>query len=83
MKSPSTQVYAIEGNHDLALYQDGKSWLEILNSQELLRLIRLKEANGVRLMGDFVELDSVRIFGVKYLGSNTISVIPQIADEFL
>ncbi len=80
-KSPSTQVYAIEGNHDLAFHQDGKSWLEILNSQGLLRLIRLKEANGVKLMGDFVELDSIRIFGVKYLGSSTNSIIPQIAEE--
>jgi len=80
-KSPSTQVYAIEGNHDLAFHQDGKSWLEILNSQGLLRLIRLKEANGVKLMGDYVELDSVRIFGVKYLGSNTVSEIPRIAEE--
>jgi DNA repair exonuclease SbcCD nuclease subunit len=80
-KSPSTQVYAIEGNHDLAFHQDGKSWLEILNSQGLLRLIRLKEANGVKLMGDYVELDSIRIFGVRYLGSNTVSVIPQIAEE--
>jgi exonuclease SbcD len=80
-KSPSTQVYAIEGNHDLAFHQDGKSWLEILNSQGLLRLIRLKEANGVKLMGDYVELDSVRIFGVRYLGSSTLSVIPQIAEE--
>lgn len=80
-KNPSTQVYAIEGNHDLAFHQDGKSWLEILNSQGLLRLIRLKEANGVKLMGDFVELDSVRIFGVRYLGSSTASVIPQIAEE--
>jgi exonuclease SbcD len=80
-KSPSTQVYAIEGNHDLAFHQDGKSWLEILNSQGLLRLIRLKEANGGKLMGDFVELDSVRIFGVRYLGSSTVSVIPQIAEE--
>ncbi len=80
-KSPSTKVYAIEGNHDLAFHQDGKSWLEILNSQGLLRLIRLKEANGVRLMGDFVELDNVRIFGVKYLGSSTVSIIPQIAEE--
>jgi DNA repair exonuclease SbcCD nuclease subunit len=80
-KSPSTHVYAIEGNHDLAFHQDGKSWLEILNSQGLLRLIRLKEANGVKLMGDYVELDSVRIFGVRYLGSSTISVIPQIAEE--
>lgn len=80
-KSPSTAVYTIEGNHDLAFHQDGKSWLEILNSQGLLRLIRLKEANGVRLMGDFVELDNVRIFGVKYLGSSTVSIIPQIAEE--
>ncbi len=80
-KSPSTQVYAIEGNHDLAFHQDGKSWLEILNSQGLLRLIRLKEANGVKLMGDFVELDKVRIFGVKYLGSNTVSVISRIAED--
>jgi exonuclease SbcD len=80
-KSPSTQVYAIEGNHDLAFHQDGKSWLEILNSQGLLRLIRLKEANGVKLMGDYVELESVRIFGVRYLGSSTVSVIPQIAEE--
>ncbi|MDD5474602.1 MAG: DNA repair exonuclease [Candidatus Methanoperedens sp.] len=80
-KSPSTQVYAIEGNHDLAFHQDGKSWLEILNSQGLLRLIRLKEANGVKLMGDFVELDNFRIFGVKYLGSSTNSIIPQIAEE--
>src|SRR3989304_6656128 len=53
-KSPSTQVYAIEGNHDMAFYQDGKSWLEILNSQGLLRLIKLKEANGLSLMGDFI-----------------------------
>jgi exonuclease SbcD len=80
-KSPSTQVYAIEGNHDLAFHQDGKSWLEILNSQGLLSLIRLKEANGVKLMGDYVELESVRIFGVRYLGSSTVSVIPQIAEE--
>lgn len=80
-KSPSTQVYAIEGNHDLALQQDGKGWLDILNSQGLIKLIGLKKANGVELMGDYVELDSVRIFGVKYLGSRTNSVIPQIANE--
>jgi DNA repair exonuclease SbcCD nuclease subunit len=80
-RSPSTQVYAIEGNHDLAFHQDGKSWLEILNSQGLLRLIRLKEADGVKLMGDHVELDNIRIFGVKYIGANTTSSIQQIADE--
>jgi exonuclease SbcD len=80
-KSPATSVYAIEGNHDLAFHQDGKSWLEILNSQGLLRLIRLKEAGDIKLMGDHVELDNIRIFGVRYIGANTISSIPRIADE--
>ncbi len=80
-RSPSTQVYAIEGNHDLAFHQDGKSWLEILNSQGLLRLIRLKESGDIKLMGDHVELDKVRIFGVRYIGANTTSSIPRIADE--
>jgi len=74
-RSPSTQVYAIEGNHDLAFHQDGKSWLEILNSQGLLRLIRLKEAGDIKLMGDHVELDNFRIFGVRYIGANTTSSI--------
>ena len=80
-KSPRTGVYAIEGNHDLAYHQDGKSWLEVLNSQGLLRLIRLKNDRGVELMGDHVELDNVRIFGVRYLGSATASAIPLISEE--
>lgn len=80
-KSPSTQVYAIEGNHDLAFQQDGNGWLDILNSQGLIKLMKLKKANGVELMGDYVELNSVRIFGVKYLGSRTNSEIPKIANE--
>jgi len=80
-KSPSTQVFAIEGNHDLAYSQDGKSWSEILDSQGLLRLLRMKEADGMSIMGDVIELDNVRIFGVKYLGSSTVSTIPRIAEE--
>ncbi len=79
--SPNTRVFAIEGNHDLAFHHDGKSWLEILHSQGLLKLIRLRESNGVKLMGDYAELDSARIFGVRYLGSTTSSIIPQIAQE--
>jgi DNA repair exonuclease SbcCD nuclease subunit len=80
-KSPSTQVYAIEGNHDLAYHADKNSWLEILNSQGLLKLIKIKEANGLSLLGDFVELDNFRIFGVRYIGANTTSSITRIADE--
>ncbi|MCX9084035.1 MAG: exonuclease SbcCD subunit D [Candidatus Methanoperedens sp.] len=80
-KSPYTQVYAIEGNHDLAFHADRNSWLEILNSQGLLRLIRIKEAGELKLMGDHVELDNIRIFGVRYIGANTTSSILRIYDE--
>lgn len=49
-KSPSTSVYAIEGNHDLAFHQDGKSWLEILNSQDIFKLIKIKEENRILML---------------------------------
>lgn len=76
-------VYAIEGNHDLAYHRDVNSWMQILDAQGMLRLIRIKpmEECGVKLMGDFVDVGDVRIFGVKYLGSQTRNLIPEIAEE--
>lgn len=76
-------VYAIEGNHDLAYRRDVNSWLQILDAQGLIRLIKIKPVAdcGVELMGDFVDVDGVRIFGVRYLGSQTRNTIPQIAKE--
>ena len=35
----------------------------------------------IKLMGDFVDINGVRIFGVKYLGSQTRNLIPEIAEE--
>lgn len=78
---PDIPVYAIEGNHDLAYYGDVYSWLEILNAQGLLRLLKLKSSHDVKIMGDYVELEDVRIFGVRYLGASTPSEIPRIAQE--
>ncbi|KAF5414004.1 MAG: DNA double-strand break repair protein Mre11 [Candidatus Methanogaster sp.] len=76
-------VYVIEGNHDLAYQRDVNSWLQILDAQGLLRLIKLKPMPecSVKLMGDFVDVDGVRIFGVKYLGSQTRNAVPDIAGE--
>jgi exonuclease SbcD len=83
LKESGIPVYAIEGNHDLAYRRDVNSWLQILDAQGLLRLIKIKpsEECGARLMGDFVDVDGVRIFGVRYLGSQTRSTIPAIAEE--
>jgi len=79
-------VYVIEGNHDLAYHRDVNSWLQILGAQGLLRLILIKKREdcGVKLMGDFVDhsgTHSTRIFGIRYLGSQTRSTIPEIAKE--
>ena len=95
LKDHGIPVYVIEGNHDLAYHRDVNSWLQILGAQGLLRLIRIKgrEDCGVKLMGDFVDhcetrsthsthsTHTTRIFGVRYLGSQTRSTIPEIAKE--
>ena len=95
LKDHEIPVYVIEGNHDLAYHRDVNSWLQILDAQGLLRLIRIKERGdcGVKLMGDFVDhcgarsthnthnTNSTRIFGIKYLGSQTRGAIPEIAEE--
>ena len=83
LKDSGIPAYTIEGNHDLAYHRDVNSWLQILDAQGLLRLIRIKpmEKCNVKLMGDFVDVDSVRIFGVRYLGSQTRNTIPTIAEE--
>ncbi len=86
LKDHEIPVYVIEGNHDLAYHRDVNSWLQILGAQGLLRLIRIKEMEdcGVKLMGDFVDHSgtrSTRIFGIKYLGSQTRGAIPEIAEE--
>ena len=83
LRDRGIQVYAIEGNHDLAYRRDTNSWLQILDAQGLLKLIKIKPIAdcGVELMGDFVDVDGVRIFGVRYLGSQTRNTIPKIAEE--
>ena len=86
LKDREIPVYAIEGNHDLAYHRDVNSWMQILDAQGMLRLIRIKpmEQMGqheIKLMGDFVDINGVRIFGVKYLGSQTRNLIPEIAEE--
>ncbi|MEA1944761.1 MAG: exonuclease SbcCD subunit D [Euryarchaeota archaeon] len=83
LKEHEIPVYAIEGNHDLAYHRDVNSWMQILDAQGLLRLIRIKpmEQYGVMMMGDFIDINDARIFGVRYLGSQTRGVIPDIAKE--
>lgn len=78
-------VFAIEGNHDKAYYSEGMSWLEALDYQGLLNLLKIESSEFLDILGDFRELEIkgelIRIFGVKYVGARTKEVIPKIKDE--
>lgn len=87
-------VYIIEGNHDLAYTKDGMGWLNTLNYEGLVKLIRPKQRQfdsgvdtatatnaSIEIMGDFIDLESVRIFGMKYIGASTRHEIERIAHE--
>lgn len=80
-KEAGIPVIAIEGNHDLALHKDKVSWLYILESQGLLRLLRIKKADGLEILGDHAELTDARIFGVRYIGYSTKTEIAVIAKD--
>ncbi|RLG27251.1 exonuclease SbcCD subunit D [Methanosarcinales archaeon] len=72
-------VIVIEGNHDLAYHRDRNSWLQILDSQGLLRLLKSSHIDGLRL--DYVDVGGCRIFGVEYLGAFILQSIPLIGEE--
>lgn len=82
-KESEIPVYAIEGNHDLNYHRDKNSWLQILDAQGLLKRFKIKENKelSVEWMGDYVDINGIRIFGVKYIGAITRDSIPKIANE--
>ncbi|PTD94678.1 hypothetical protein C9439_01350 [archaeon SCG-AAA382B04] len=79
------KVFAIEGNHDKAYYNEGMSWLEALDYQGLLDLIKINSNDYLDILGDFRELEIngslIRVFGVKYVGARTKELIPKIKKE--
>ncbi len=83
LKDAGVQVVVIEGNHDTAPSSRESSWLSILETQGLVRLLKLKadDGMGVKLMGDYVDIDDARIFGVRYIGYSTKKEVESIASE--
>jgi exonuclease SbcD len=78
LKEAGIPCIAIEGNHDRRFLKDGMSWLESLEWEGLLKVIKNYEDE---LMGNFVDIGSTRIFGLGFAGSMTSAAIPQIARE--
>lgn len=78
LKEANIPCIAIEGNHDRAFLKDGMSWLETLEWQGLLKLIKPGQEH---LMENYIDINGVRIFGMPYQGSMTSSIIPAMAEE--
>jgi|AGTN01.1.fsa_nt_gi DNA repair exonuclease len=78
LKEAGIPCLAIAGNHDRAFIRDQMSWLETLEWQGLLRVIK---PGSERLMANFVDIGATRIFGMSYAGSSTGAIIPRIAEE--
>lgn len=78
LKQAGIPCVAIEGNHDRRFLKDGMSWLESLEWEGLLKVIKNYDGN---LMGGFVDVGTTRIFGLGFAGSMTSAAIPQIKEE--
>ncbi len=80
LKGAGIPCVAIEGNHDRRFVKDGMSWLESLEWEGLLKVIKNYEGD---LMGKFVDVGGARIFGLGFAGSMTSATIPQAAREIM
>jgi DNA repair exonuclease SbcCD nuclease subunit len=69
---------AIEGNHDRRFIKDGMSWLESLEWEGLIKVIKNYDGN---LMGNFVDVGGTRIFGLGFAGSMTAESIPLVVNS--
>lgn len=78
LKEAGIPCIAIEGNHDRRFIKDGMSWLDSLEWEGLLKVIKNYDGN---LMGDYKDVGKTRIFGLGFAGSMTSATIPQIVQE--
>jgi DNA repair exonuclease SbcCD nuclease subunit len=81
-------VVAVEGNHDRALYRDGMSWMEFLDTSGDLILLNPCVPGQTGLCfrphqretgGSYVDIGGVRIVGQPYLGASAGRVLEETA----
>jgi DNA repair exonuclease SbcCD nuclease subunit len=80
LKEAGIPCIAIEGNHDKPFLKDGMSWLESLEWEGLIKVIK---PGSERLMDNYVDVGDTRIFGMCFAGSMTSAIIPRIREEIL
>ncbi len=90
MKTAGIMVIAIEGNHDKAFYVDEDSWMNFLNRQGYLKLLKPEFHEGKIKLGIYdgekgcvLEEDGLRIIGLGYLGATTAQRLQETAEQLI
>ena len=86
-KEAEIPVIAVEGNHDSTYFKDQYSWMDYLAINGYLINLKpsfedemvLKEWDGQT--GAYVDIDGVRIYGMKYYGSLTEKILDEYAKK--
>ncbi|RLI70677.1 metallophosphoesterase, partial [Archaeoglobales archaeon] len=84
-KKAEIPVIAVEGNHDSTYFKDHYSWMDYLAMNDYLINLKPSFEEGMKLKewdgqsGAYVDIDGVRIYGMKYYGSLT----ERILDEYV
>ncbi len=81
-------VVAVEGNHDSTYFRESFSWLDYLARNGLLINLKPKFEDGKIVVeewdggsGAFVDLNGVRIYGMKYYGALTGKILDEYAPK--
>lgn len=90
LKEAGIETIAIEGNHDKAFYLDRDSWMNFLQQQGFLKLLKPAFDSEGRLLltpydgekGCVLEAKGVRFVGLGYLGATTRQRLEEIAAGF-
>jgi len=88
LKEAGITVLAIEGNHDKAFYTDEDSWMNFLNRQGYMKLLKPEFPEGKILLqsydgskGSVYEEGDIRVVGLGYLGATTSRRIAEAAEQ--
>jgi len=82
-KKHEIPVIAVEGNHDATFFRDGFSWMDYLSRNKLIINLKPRFDDGVIVeewdgeAGAFIDLNGVRIYGMKYYGNVTEKILEE------